>query len=180
MRSFLDLYQQNPYWLWLAVGGLFVVLNLITGVGRLMWPSLAAAAVAAVGLVGGRADLPVEIGGFAFLTLVFLLLPRKIHNARSAYVANDMVEEEPAPKSRKAKAAKVEPRQRGTMDRTGRLVGRIGKTSSEFANGVGRVWIEGAEWGADLESGEFLHPDTPVRVTRVSGGVRLQVRALNA
>ena len=131
-----------------------------------------------MGLVGGRADLPFEIGGFAFLTLVFLLLPRKMHNARSAYVANEHVEEEPAPKA--GKASKSAPRQRGTMDRTGRLVGRIGKTTGEFANGVGRVWIEGAEWGADLESGEFLRSDTPVRVTRVSGGVRLQVRALNA
>jgi len=72
-------------------------------------------------------------------------------------------------------------REMGTVDRTGRLVGRIGRTTSEFANGVGRVWIEGAEWAAELEGHEDdLPPEAPVRITRVIGGVRLQVRALTA
>jgi membrane protein implicated in regulation of membrane protease activity len=68
----------------------------------------------------------------------------------------------------------------GTVDRTSRLVGRIGRTTSEFSNGVGRVWIEGAEWAAELETGEDgVPPEAPVRVTRVLGGVRLQVQGLN-
>jgi membrane protein implicated in regulation of membrane protease activity len=177
MSSVVDLYEQNPYWLWLGVGALLVLVNLITGFGRLVWPSLAAAAVAAVGLVGARVDLPLEIVIFAVLTLFFLLLPRKLNNPRSAYVPG--VEEPQAPKlskrERRAAAKEV-----GSVDRNGRLVGRIGKTTSDFANGVGRVWIEGAEWGADLENGEFLRAETPVRVTRVTGGIRLQVRALNS
>ena len=174
MTSFVDLVQQNPYLVWLGVGGLFVLLNLITGFGRLMWPGVAAAAVAAVGLMGARMELGWAFAAFVAITLFCWLLPRKLHNARSAYVPEIDDAEEPRGKS--AKAAR---REAGTMDRTGRLVGRIGKTTGEFSNGVGRVWIEGAEWGADLEHGEFLTSDTPVRVTRVNGGVRLQVRALS-
>lgn len=174
MTSFVDLVQQNPYLVWLGVGGLFVLLNLITGFGRLMWPGVAAAAVAAVGLMGARMELSWAFGAFVAITLFFWLLPRKLHNARSAYVPE--IDDAAAPRGKSAKAARREP---GTMDRTGRLVGRIGKTTGEFSNGVGRVWIEGAEWGADLEHGEFLKSDTPVRVTRVNGGVRLQVRALS-
>jgi membrane protein implicated in regulation of membrane protease activity len=72
------------------------------------------------------------------------------------------------------------PHEMGTVDRTSRLVGRIGRTTGEFANGVGRVWIEGAEWAAELESGEDgVPPEAPVRVTRVVGGVRLQVQGLD-
>jgi hypothetical protein len=173
MPSLVQFIEQNPYLVWLAAGVLFVLLNLITGFGRLMWPGVAAAAVAAFGLAGGRMHVSWELGIFAALTLFFWLLPRKLHNAQSAYVpAFD--EAPPAPRRRRA------PQAVGAMDRTGRLIGRIGKTTSEFSNGVGRVWIEGAEWGADLENGESLGSDTPVRVMRVHGGVRLQVRALTA
>lgn len=174
MPSSVAFVQQNPYLVWLTVGGLFVLLNFITGFGRLMWPGVAAAAIAAVGMVGARMELGWEVGAFTAITLFFWLLPRKLHSPRSAYAPGIDDADEPAPAARSAL------RQRGTMDRTGRLVGRIGKTTSEFANGVGRVWIEGAEWGADLEHGEALQPDTPVRVVRVNGGVRLQVRALTA
>ncbi len=179
MPSVLDLYQQNPYALWLGVGVLLVLVNLITGMGRLVWPTIAAGAVASVSLVGAHVELPFEIVIFAVLTIFFLLLPRKLNAPRTAYIADDDAHEVlEAKKPRRGKARDERPV--GAMDRTGRLVGRIGKTTGEFANGVGRVWIEGAEWGADLESGDYLHADTPVRVTRVSGGVRLQVRALNA
>ena len=171
MTSFVDLVQQNPYLVWLGVGGLFVLLNLITGFGRLMWPGVAAAAVAAVGLMGARMEMSWALGAFVAITLFFWLLPRKLQNAHSAYV--------PEIDDAQIVSSKAERRPVGAMDRTGRLVGRIGKTTGEFSNGVGRVWIEGAEWGADLEHGEFLKPDTPVRVTRVNGGVRLQVRALS-
>ena len=178
MPSVLELYQQNPYALWLGVGVLLVLVNLITGVGRLVWPTIAAGAVASVSLVGAHVELPIEIVIFSVLTVFFLLLPRKLNTAHSSYIADDDAHD--VLEAKKTRRRTKADRDVGTMDRTGRLVGRIGKTTGEFANGVGRVWIEGAEWGADLESGDFLHADTPVRVTRVNGGVRLQVRALGA
>ncbi|CAN5283530.1 hypothetical protein BH09PSE2_BH09PSE2_22750 [soil metagenome] len=179
MPSVLELYQQNPYALWLGAAVLLVLVNLITGMGRLVWPTIAAVAVASVSLVGAHVDLPIEATIFVVLTIFFLLLPRKLNTAHSSYIADDEAHEVLEAKKTRRRKSKDE-RPVGAMDRTGRLVGRIGKTTGEFANGVGRVWIEGAEWGADLESGDYLHADTPVRVTRVNGGVRLQVRALNA
>ena len=68
----------------------------------------------------------------------------------------------------------------GRQGQTARLTGRIGRTTSEFVNGVGRVWIDGAEWGAEIDSGEEDLPEgAPVRVVRVIGGIRLQVHGLN-
>lgn len=58
------------------------------------------------------------------------------------------------------------------------LVGRIARSTGDFANGVGRVWIEGAEWGADLEYADELPADQPVQVTGVNGALRLRVRPL--
>ena len=68
----------------------------------------------------------------------------------------------------------------GRQEQTGRLVGRIARSSGEFANGVGRVWIDGAEWGAELDpaGGEALADGEPVRVVKVIGGIRLQVRPI--
>jgi membrane protein implicated in regulation of membrane protease activity len=57
----------------------------------------------------------------------------------------------------------------------------IGRTTGEFVNGVGRVWIDGAEWGAEIATGEDDLPEgAPVRVVKVIGGIRLQVHGLNA
>jgi len=63
---------------------------------------------------------------------------------------------------------------------SGRLIGRIARTTSEFANGVGRVWIDGSEWSAELDGQDTLGADAPVRVLGVSGGVRLRVRTVLA
>lgn len=60
------------------------------------------------------------------------------------------------------------------------LVGQTARSLTEFSNGLGRVWIAGAEWGAELVSGDALAPDAPVEVIGVSGGVRLRVRAVGA
>ena len=171
MTTLLALYQQAPYWVWLAVAGVFVILALVTGVRALLWPVLAAVAVAALDLTDVRLALSAEVALFLALTVAAFIVPRWVTTPRSYKVAG--MDDEMAPPKRGA-------REMGTVDRTSRLVGRIGRTTSEFANGVGRVWIEGAEWAAELESGEDGVPtEAPVRVTRVIGGVRLQVQGLN-
>jgi inner membrane protein len=173
MASIVALYEQSPYWVWLALAALFVVMALITGARSLIWPSVAAAVVAGAGIANMHLAPPAEIALFIAITLAAYLAPRRMAPAPTAQVPG-MDEIAPvAPKSGR--------REMGTVDRTGRLVGRIGRTTSEFANGVGRVWIEGAEWAAELEGHEDdLPPEAPVRITRVIGGVRLQVRALTA
>jgi membrane protein implicated in regulation of membrane protease activity len=168
MAALEALYLQDPFWLWLGAGCLFVSLNLATGSSLLMWPAVAAAVVATLELVGLRLGLTVEVGVFAALCLAAgAVLVARIPRTEVAG-GGDIAPYKPAGKT----AA-------GRQEQTGRLVGRIGRSSGEFVNGVGRVWIDGAEWGAELDSGEEVLPDgVPVRVTKVIGGIRLQVHAL--
>ncbi len=170
MTTLMALYEQAPYWAWLGAAGLFVVLALVTGVRSLFWPVLAAVVIAGLELGGVRLALSAEIALFLALTVAAYTLPRMLTTRPSSRDSDG--EEMTAPR--------VSKHEMGTVDRTSRLVGRIGRTTSEFSNGVGRVWIEGAEWAAELETGEDgVPPEAPVRVTRVLGGVRLQVQGLN-
>ena len=167
------LYRQDPFWIWLAAGCLFVALNLATGTNRLMWPAVAAVLMALSELLGLRLGLTLEAGLFAGLTAAavagaYLLALRARVDARS-------------PGRDRPVKGPVRTGASGGQDQSARLVGRIGRASSEFANGVGRVWIDGAEWRAELAGGEEGLPEgAPVRVVRVIGGIRLQVNALNA
>ena len=171
MSTLLALYTQAPYWVWLGTAGVFVILALVTGVRSLIWPVLAAVVVAGSDLFGMRLPPTAEVALFLALTTVAFILPKWMTTPHSANVPGLDV-------SRPRSNGK--PHEMGTVDRTSRLVGRIGRTTGEFANGVGRVWIEGAEWAAELESGEDgVPPEAPVRVTRVVGGVRLQVQGLD-
>ena len=171
MSTLMALYTQAPYWVWLATAGLFVVLTLVTGVRSLVWPVLAAVAVAALDLFGLHLPPTAEVALFLALTTLAFIVPRWMTTPHSAKVPGMDV---------RRMSGGGKPHEMGTVDRTSRLVGRIGRTTSEFANGVGRVWIEGAEWAAELESGEdMMPPEAPVRVTRVIGGVRLQVQGLD-
>jgi len=170
MSTLMALYQQAPYWVWLGVAGVFVIIALVTGVRSLLWPVLAAVVLAVMDLADIRLALSAEVALFLALTVAMFIVPKWLTTPRSAKVAG--MESLSSPRRGH--------REMGTVDRTGRLVGRIGRTTSEFSNGVGRVWIEGAEWAAELESGEDgVPPEAPVRVTRVIGGVRLQVQGLN-
>ena len=169
MTTLEALYMQEPFWVWLGAGALFVALNLATGSSLRLWPSVAAAIVACLDLAGLKLGMPVEIGLFAGMSAVAFGLVYGL--SPSTKVMAGFPEASAGP----SKLAF------GRQDQTARLIGRIGRTTVAFGNGVGRVWIDGAEWAADLESGEEdLAIDTPVRVIRVIGAVRLQVCSLNA
>lgn len=169
MAALEALYQQDPFWIWLALGSLFVSLSLATGSGALVWPGLAAVGVALLEAVGLRLGLAIEAALFVALSLAALALPyaRAALRPLAAAGGGDGAARSPDPIGADPQA------------RTARLVGRIGRTNSEFVNGVGRVWIDGAEWGADLDGGDgTLSAGATVRVVRVIGGIRLQVHAL--
>ncbi len=173
MQTLYDLYLQNPFWIWLAVGAVFVALDVATGTGKLIWPGVAAAALAFINLADVRMGVMVELAVFVSVSVIGIALTSDF-GLRRPHASPD----------RKVKAEKKalptpESLEHASRDRTGRLIGRIGRTTGEFANGVGRVWIDGAEWGAEIDAGdEALPPDVPVRVMGVTGGVRLQVRGL--
>ena len=176
MQTLYELYLQNPFWIWLGVGAVFVALDIATGMGKMIWPGVAAAALAFVNLAEVRLGAPVEIGVFLVVSAAGVLLTSGLHRRRPhASPDNTLVtDKKPAVPTPEALEA-------ASQDRTGRLIGRIGRTTSEFVNGVGRVWIDDMEWGAEIDAGEdSLPPDAPVRVMGVTGGVRLQVRGLMA
>jgi membrane protein implicated in regulation of membrane protease activity len=168
------LYQQDPFWIWLAVSSLFVALNLATGSSLLMWPGVAAALVATLEVAGVRLGLEAEGGLFvglsaAMLAVVALRVPRPV------VAAADPLRRSGAKPGKPGKVAT------GTVEQgeSGRLIGRIGRASSEFNNGVGRVWIDGAEWAAELDGAEVLAEGEPVRITKVVGGIKLLVCSIH-
>jgi membrane protein implicated in regulation of membrane protease activity len=170
MATLEALYLQDPFWIWLAFGCLFVALNMATGSAALMWPGIAAALVAAIDLVGLRLGLGLEVGIFAAFCLA-VLAGAHVMNPRTVVMAGVPNEDDRGGSGMAS----------GRQGQTARLIGRIGRTTGEFVNGVGRVWIDGAEWGAEIEAGEVDLPEgAPVRVVRVIGGIRLQVHALSA
>ncbi len=184
MHALQELYSQNPFWLWLAVGAIFVGLDIAIGSGKLIWGGVAAAALAFVNLAGVRLGSTVELVLFAVVLVGGVVVTSIPWRGRST--AHFQADGEPVHTA--AKVTKPARTQHAAEldapsadeNRTGRLIGRIGRTTSEFANGVGRVWIDGAEWGAELDGEETLPADAPVRIMGVTGGVRLHVRNLMA
>jgi membrane protein implicated in regulation of membrane protease activity len=66
-------------------------------------------------------------------------------------------------------------------DRGARLIGRWGETVGLFASGQGRVFVDGAEWSAELdENAASPPPGARVQVVEVVGGGRLKVKTATA
>ena len=192
MAALAALYLQDPFWIWLALACVFVALTLATGSARLVLPALAAAMVALIEVAGLRFGLIVEILLFLVLTAaafgVMTVIARRRETGAStipAAPATPAPLQYQTPAERKAAsqgrtAAKPATSDAERQARNERLIGRIGKTTSEFVNGVGRVWIDNAEWGAELSRGSvgLLPSGSPVRIIKVIGGIRLQVESL--
>jgi membrane protein implicated in regulation of membrane protease activity len=199
MSTLFALYLQNPFWIWMAFGALFVALDLAAGTGKLVWPAIAAALIALINLTGARIAPAGEIGLFIVLSVAGLALSFSLGRHRGVKPARASIP--PSPAGEPLPLATGEPEilqpasasqttlrptapqafDPASRDRTARLIGRIGRTTSEFINGVGRVWIDGAEWSAEIEAGDYgLPADAPVRVLGVAGGIRLKVQALTA
>ena len=125
--------------------------ELITGSGWLLWPAAAAAVVAVTSQfvdLGG----PMEIVLFVVAAVLFTYLGRRFLP--------------PAPKD-----------ELDVNDTTQRLVGREGETVAPFADGLGRVFVDGKEWAAELDGGGDLAARSKIRVLEILGGARLKVTA---
>jgi hypothetical protein len=160
MTAVQTIYSSHPYALWLSLAGMLAGVGVTVGSPLPVWAAVAAAAAAVFSAVSPELGLGVEVALFATTAAVLVGV-----RARRAV-------------DRQASAA-APPAARSTHP--ARLIGRIARSSGDFANGVGRVWIDGAEWAAELEgSGDALAPGRPVRIVRVLGGARLQVHPLAA
>jgi membrane protein implicated in regulation of membrane protease activity len=177
MQTLHELYVQNPFWVWLAIGAVFVGLDISIGSGKLIWGGVAAAALAFINLAGVRLGSMAELALFSVVAVGGVVVAIMPWRPRPSAATSDDNEARAATTRRELE---VEHSAFPMADerRTARLIGRIGRTTSDFANGVGRVWIDGAEWGAELDGEETLPSNTPVRIMGVTGGVRLHVKNL--
>lgn len=153
MQEVAVFYSLYPFWTWLAVGAVLLALEVSTGSGYLLWPAASAGVVALLTLTV-RLGLPIEALIFALLTIATTVLARLYWPRRVAHPAHDI------------------------NDRGGRLVGRFGETVGLFAAGQGRVFVDGAEWSAELEGQDVgPPPGARVQILEVVGGGRLKVRS---
>ena len=153
MLQMLDtLYLTHPFWVWLAVGAIFLAAEVPTASGYLLWPAASAGAVAILTLWLNIA-WPYQLIVFAGLTIVSTIVGRRLMPRRAPGEGPDI------------------------SNRGSRLAGRFGKTTAPFSAGQGRVFVDGAEWMAELEPGQTPpEPGARVEVVAVHGGGRLVVR----
>ena len=146
-----SLFFANPFWVWIAIGGVCLVGELISGSGWLLWPAGSAAVVA---VTTRFVDLgwPREIVLFVVVGIVATYLGRRFMPS--------------APKG----ASDIN-------DPNPRLIGREGEAVGPFSGGHGRVFVDGKEWAAELEGDGELAAKAKVVVTEILGGARLKVRA---
>jgi len=147
----LALYAAHPVWIWIALGGAILAVEVATGSGWLLWPAASAWIVAAAVAFGGL-DLSQAVLVFALLTISLVLLARRyLPKSLTRHPAHDV------------------------NDNIARLVGHQGRVVAPFQGRSGRVFIDGKEWAAELDEGEAPEAGAPVEVTGVAGA-HLRVR----
>jgi membrane protein implicated in regulation of membrane protease activity len=146
-------YFAHPFWSWLATGAAFLIAEVMTGSGWLLWPAGSAAAVGLISLAAPRLDGGWEQVLFAAATVISTLAGRRWlwGGAHGGPNINDAA---------------------------ARLIGHRGAASHAFEAGVGRVFVDGKEWAAELVDAGGLSAGARVEVIAVLGGARLRVRAL--
>jgi hypothetical protein len=122
-----DIYNSQPFWIWLAVGVLLLAVEAALSTEWLLWPAVAAGVVAVVTVLGLEIGLAGEVGLFAALTVVATLLSRRL-------------------------VQRVNPGDKPDInDREARLIGQRARVVQAFVEGRGRVFVSGAEWAAEMD-----------------------------
>ena len=142
MPDLIALFAANPFWAWLVLGVVLLIAETLTGSGWLLWPAVSAGAVALATLTGWIPSAWEQLGLFAVLTLGATL----------------------AAKPWTGKALKSD-----LNDRAKRVLGQSGEARGDFISGHGRVFVDGAEWAAELEGGGELGAGERVTVVKVDG-----------
>ena len=152
MGDFAQLLMTHPVWGWVAVAAIFLVVELISGSGWLLWPAGSAGLTALAVVIAPRLGLPVDIALFAVLTIATTYVGRRFLPKSLASGDNDV------------------------NDPHARIIGHHGKVATMFISGVGRVFVDGKEWAAEADGGGALAIGDKINVVAVLDGARLKVR----
>jgi membrane protein implicated in regulation of membrane protease activity len=150
METIFHLYNDHAFWVWLAIGGVLLAIEVATGSGWLLWPAGSAAVVAVLSLLG--LSFVWEVLIFSALTIGTTLLGRR-YLKRTIPSGPDI------------------------NDTSSHLLGHHGQAVTAFDRGLGRVLIQGKEWAAENDTADPLQPGARVEVVAVLSGARLKVRA---
>lgn len=143
-------YASQPFWLWLGVGVVLLGIEAMFSTEWLLWPAVAAGATALLSALFPELGLWVEMAVFATVTVVLTLVSRRFIKSVNPDDTPDI------------------------NDITLRLIGQQARVVEPFHNGMGRVFISGSEWPAEIEGASPLVGENVV-VEQVAGG-RLRVR----
>ena len=143
----------HPFWVWLAIGAVFLAVEVATGSGWMLWPAAAAALVGVASLFAPHLGVGGDVALFAVLTIALTYVGRRA-------------------------LKKTAPGGADINDAHGRLIGHRGSASTAFDSGLGRVFVDGKEWSAELAGGGPLAAGAGVEVTAVLSGARLRVKVL--
>ena len=145
------LYSTQPFWLWLGIGVILLGIEAMFSTEWLLWPAVAAGVTALLAALSPDLGLRVEGVIFAALTVVLTFASRKLVKRANPTDMPDI------------------------NDVNLRLVGQSARVVEPFINGVGRVFISGAEWSAEINGTSPLVGESVV-VEQVSGA-HLKVRS---
>jgi len=152
MPNLIALFVTYPFWAWMAAGAVFLAIEIGTGTGYLLWPAASAGVIAVVAAVF-HPGLGVEALSFALLTIATTLIGRRYMPTPFRHKGPDI------------------------NDRAGRLIGRTGEIVRPFDAGLGRVFVDGSEWAAEVEEGAAAPAvGARVEVVEVLGAARLKVK----
>ena len=151
MISLAAIYLSHPLWVWVGIGAILLAVEVMTGSGWLLWPAACAAVVGLISLTGIDLGFAGSLAVFAVLTIITSLLARRFAPGFSRNDGDDI------------------------NDRAGGLAGQVGVAASAFADGEGRVLVNGAEWAARLDGGGEAAVGARLQVVRVLDGARLLV-----
>lgn len=140
-------------WRWLALAGVVLVLELLTGTTYLLWPAVAAAVV---GVASWLLPIPwqAQIAAFAVLTAVLVLFGDKLVAKRWRKLVSDRPH---------------------LNERAAQLKGQRVTAVAAFAAGQGRVRVGDTVWAAVLETPGEAAEGAQLEVVGVDGAT-LKVR----
>jgi inner membrane protein len=153
MHALANLFATHAFWAWMAAAAVLLAIEIGTGTGYLLWPAASAAVIAFVTLVSPP-EPPIDALAFALLTIVSTVIGRRYFPHPFRHDGPDI------------------------NDRAGRLIGRTGEIVQPFEAGLGRAFVDGTEWAAEMADGASpVSVGSRVEVVEVLGAARLKVKA---
>ncbi|MCA3701339.1 NfeD family protein [Brevundimonas sp.] len=151
MDAVIDIYTNQPFWIWLAIGVLLLAVEAALSTEWLLWPAVAAGVVAVLTALGLQIGFAGEVGAFAALTVVSTLFSRRL-------------------------IQKVNPDDKPDVnDRDARLIGQKARVVAPFVDGRGRVFVSGAEWAAEIEGEGPPVGDSVIVEASVGSGLKVRL-----